>query len=208
MLRSLLALLVCLVIGSPARAEGWALEEWLAEPDVKLVAVEFYADWCEPCKKSAPKWEALRQKYAPQGLKLVVVNLSETPGGKQCTVLPWNPDEALCDPSLGEQLGVKSLPEAFVWSWQGNLLVERGQHIDEIERTIRRYLDDNPRVRVDGADEQLRSWAEEELTKSGKLTVVPDEEMRKRLEAVRKESHHPSRRDDQARGRSRPRDEF
>ncbi|MGB0592604.1 MAG: hypothetical protein ACPGU1_23250, partial [Myxococcota bacterium] len=94
-------------------------------------------------------WEALRKKYAPLGLKLVVVNLSESPGaGKRCTRLPWNPDESICDPELGEKLGVTDLPEAFVWSWQGNMLVDRGKHVDEIERVIRRYLDDNPRVAV------------------------------------------------------------
>ena len=84
--RTLLVALALLLVSSPARAEGWALEDWLAEPDVKLVAVEFYADWCEPCKKSAPRWEALRKKYAPQGLKLVVVNISEKTGGQgRCT---------------------------------------------------------------------------------------------------------------------------
>jgi formylglycine-generating enzyme required for sulfatase activity/thiol-disulfide isomerase/thioredoxin len=202
--RLLLALLSLSLVSSPARAQGWALEEWLAEPDVKLVAVEFYADWCEPCKKSAPKWEALRKKYAPQGLKLVVVNLSEKPGGgKQCTRLPWNPDESICDPSLGEALGVTELPEAFVWSWQGNLLVDRGKHVAEIDQVIRRYLDDNPRVSVVAthtkgkADKALQRMVEAKLNESGKLTVVPDAEMRKRLAKVRKESHSSGRRDDQ-----------
>ena len=204
MLKRLLLTLVLLGLTLPAQASEWALEEWLAEPDVKLVAVEFYADWCGPCKKAAPKWEALRKKYAPQGLKLVVVNLSErSGGGKQCTRLPWNPDESICDPRLGEQLGVTELPEAFVWSWQGNLLVDRGKHVAEIEGIIRRYLDDNPRVSVVATnrkgktDKALQRMVEAKLNESGKLTVVPDAEMRKRLAKVRKESHSAGRRDDQ-----------
>ena len=110
----LLSALALMCLLSPARAAELDLEGWLDEPGTKLVAVEFYADWCKPCVESAPRWEALRKKYAAQGLKLVVVNLTETderPG--KCTGLPWNPDESLCDPKLGEQLGVKSLPEAF-----------------------------------------------------------------------------------------------
>ena len=74
---------------SPAGAAHFPLEEWLAEPDVKLVAVEFYADWCEPCKKAAPKWEALRKRYAKDGLRLLVVNTrARRPG---CPSLPWQP---------------------------------------------------------------------------------------------------------------------
>ena len=196
--------LLLLGMTAPASASDWALEEWLAEPDVKLVAVEFYADWCIPCKKSAPQWEALRKKYAPQGLKLVVVNLGEKPGGgAHCTRLPWNPDESLCEPALAKRLGVTTLPEAFVWSWQGNLLVDRGQHVDQIEQVIRRYLDDNPRVQVMATgpkgrpDTNLQRLLEAEIGEAGKLVVVADAKMRQRLAKLRKASHRASGRDDQ-----------
>ena len=204
MLRVLIVTLALLGLTLPAQASELPLEEWLDEPDVKLVAVEFYADWCEPCKKAAPKWEAFRKKYAPLGLKLVVVNLSESPGaGKRCTRLPWNPDESICDPELGEKLGVTDLPEAFVWSWQGNMLVDRGKHVDEIERVIRRYLDDNPRVAVVATnpqgehDRELQRMVEAKLDEAGKLSIVADAKTRTRLSKVRKESHGADRRDEQ-----------
>ncbi len=200
---ALLAALASLA-ATTATAADFPLQRWLDEPDVKLVAVEFYADWCQPCKAAAPKWEALRRRYASQGLKLVVVNVTDkSAADRGCTELPWNPAVSLCDPAIGKRLGVKSLPEAFVWSWQGNLLVARGQHVDKIERVIRRYLADNPRVRVEATnlrgrpDAEMRGHIEAALGRSGKLTVVPDAEMRARLKRLRKASHKAARRDDQ-----------
>ena len=199
-----IASLLATTAAGTAAAADFPLQRWLDEPDVKLVAVEFYADWCDPCKASAPQWEALRRRYAAQGLKLVVVNVTEKAAGdKRCSGLPWNPDVSLCDPAIGERLGVKGLPEAFLWSWQGNLLVERGQHVDKIEQIIKRYLDDNPRVQVEATDLKgkpdaaLRRAVESALGRSGKLMVVPDAEMRARLKAMRKESHRAAGRDDQ-----------
>ena len=65
------------------------LERWLDEPDVKLVAVEVYSDYCEPCKAAAPRWEALRKRYKDDGLKLVVINVDDYDSDRQCKTLPW-----------------------------------------------------------------------------------------------------------------------
>ena len=204
MLKKLLYLLAVLGIATPASANEFDLQRWLDAPGVKLVAVEFYADWCVPCKQAAPKWEALRQKYADQGLVLVVVDMGHrSDGSGRCAALPWSPDHVLCNPSLGETFGVDALPEAFVWSWQGNLLVDRGKHIDEIDAIIRRYLNDNPRVAVEATDAKgkpdkaLKRLVESELSRSGKLTVVADQASRKKLAELRRESRQAGRRVDQ-----------
>ena len=112
---------LCLVMGflwgvgwaSPGWAQDFPLDQWLDEPDVKLVAVEFYGDWCDPCIDAVPRWEELRRKYAHQGLKLVVINTrAKRPG---CPKLPWKPDESLCDKGpLADSLGVDELPSAFL----------------------------------------------------------------------------------------------
>ena len=122
----------------------------------------------------------------------MVNTLGKRPG---CPRLPWQPDVSICDRTgwLGSSMGVEQLPSALVWSWQGNLLVDRGQHVDEVEAAIRAYLDESPRVQVtaQGPDGEpapaLKRLVEAELSRSGKLTVVADEEMRRRLAKVRKE---------------------
>jgi len=43
----------------------------------KVVLVDFFASWCEPCKESFPAMEALYQKYHDKGLVIVAVNLDK-----------------------------------------------------------------------------------------------------------------------------------
>jgi thiol-disulfide isomerase/thioredoxin len=198
--RSLLVALALSTLGVPARGAELDLERWLAEPGVRLVAVDFYAEYCAPCMDAVPRWEALRKRRQRDGLKLVVVNHEPTKPG--CPRLPWRPDENICDlkGEIGTAFGFRSLPAAYLWSWQGNLLVE-GDHIDAVERAIRRYLAVTPRVLVEAVDRRGRKDAkltrlfEAELGRHDKLEVVSDAATRKKLAKIRRASHDPSKRD-------------
>ena len=46
----------------------------LAQWKGKVVLVDFWATWCEPCKKSFPKLEELRVKYEASGFMIVAVS--------------------------------------------------------------------------------------------------------------------------------------
>ena len=43
----------------------------------KLVYLDFWASWCQPCKKSFPWMQQIKQKYGPQGLEIVAINLDK-----------------------------------------------------------------------------------------------------------------------------------
>ena len=208
MLRTTLTIAWLLLLVLPAQASRFDLKRWLDEPDVKLVAVEVYSDYCEPCKEAAPRWEALRKRYKDEGLKLVVINVDDYDSDRQCKTLAWRPDLLICSPEAGEALGVCeggrcSVPQAFLWSWQGNLLVRGQSHVDAVENAVREYLADHPRVLIDAknakgkADRALSAQVASALGRIGKLTVVADKEMKRRLNEVAKESHRPGARDDQ-----------
>lgn len=43
----------------------------------KVVYLDFWASWCEPCKKSFPWMHKIKQSYADQGFEILAVNLDK-----------------------------------------------------------------------------------------------------------------------------------
>lgn len=43
----------------------------------KVVIVDFWATWCEPCKKSFPKYQELYVKYKASGLEILAVSVDD-----------------------------------------------------------------------------------------------------------------------------------
>ncbi len=88
---AVMALLVCLSIAAFAAAQATKAP---AAPDLKMIdaqgyqelleqyhgkplLVTFWATWCEPCRDEYPMLNELAKQYAPQGLKVVGINLDD-----------------------------------------------------------------------------------------------------------------------------------
>jgi thiol-disulfide isomerase/thioredoxin len=56
-----------------AQGYGKILEQYRGKP----LLVNFWATWCEPCRDEYPMLNELAKQYAPQGLKVVGVNLDD-----------------------------------------------------------------------------------------------------------------------------------
>jgi thiol-disulfide isomerase/thioredoxin len=141
----LLALLACMLY--PQSLFAWDSLDISAElrrPGVRLVVVEFYADWCAPCKKAVPKWDSLHAKYKERGLRLIVVSVGD---GGTCSNPGWQPDKIVCDfdGRLQEMFGADTLPQAFLYSWQGSLLVGNG-HFPGVKKAVEAYYRNSPRI--------------------------------------------------------------
>ncbi|CAN0593924.1 unnamed protein product, partial [Laminaria digitata] len=61
--------------------------------------------------------------------------------GGSCTNPGWNPDDIICDDDgfLADRFGANSLPAAYLWSWQGDLLVKKG-HVGAVQEKIASWM--------------------------------------------------------------------
>ena len=133
---------------------GWELTDGkrsvFAEYKGKVLVMDFYATWCEPCRDSIPHLIALQNKYQGQGLTIVGLNVGG-PGDNE--LVPdfakefgiqyalGKPDEDLVSFLLSDS---DAIPQTFVFDRQGQL-VKRFIGYDKaagesLERTIESTL--------------------------------------------------------------------
>ena len=55
----------------------FGLEGTLPDTQGKIVLVDFFASWCDPCKESFPVMEELKQKFGDKGLVIIAVNMDK-----------------------------------------------------------------------------------------------------------------------------------
>lgn len=113
-------------------AVGWTLADGkrvnLSEQQGKVVVLDLYATWCEPCRQSIPHLIVLHERYAAKGLSLVGLNV----GGPddrvkvagfaaefQITYPLGFPDKSLTDLFLSDD---KSIPQTFIFNREGRLI--------------------------------------------------------------------------------------
>src|SRR5207247_2128193 len=103
--------------------------------DGKVVIVDFWATWCEPCKKSFPKLQDLYTKYKASGMEIVAVSeddeKDEIPGfgstfGAKFPLL-WDDKKAIAG-----KWQPKSMPSTFIVDRKGIVrYVHMGYHDGE-----------------------------------------------------------------------------
>jgi cytochrome c biogenesis protein CcmG, thiol:disulfide interchange protein DsbE len=110
--------------------------------------LNFWATWCDPCRKEMPAFERVWQKYKSRGVVIVGVNINDDLGdarefaGELGITYPLVVDE---NDELATELGVKGLPQTFFVDTSGDI-VDSGAELGlltqaELTNTIDRLLE-------------------------------------------------------------------
>jgi thiol-disulfide isomerase/thioredoxin len=126
------ALSACTKGPGPVGSAGWKLDNnqraQLSDYKGKVVLLDFYATWCEPCRLETPHLVKLQKDYGGQGLQVIGLNVGGEDDRTQVPAYAKQfgiqyplayPDDELVDKLLGDN---QSIPQAFVFDRSGNLI--------------------------------------------------------------------------------------
>lgn len=92
----------------------------------KLVYLDFWASWCDPCKRSFPWMNQLQTRFGPQGLQVLGVNLDRKRADADAflAVVPANFAIGF-DPgaAVARAYGLKGMPSSALIGRDGKVLL-------------------------------------------------------------------------------------
>jgi thiol-disulfide isomerase/thioredoxin len=90
----------------------------------KVVMVDFWASWCEPCKQSFPVMEELHQRYSKDGLVIIAVNVDENRADMDAFLKKNSVTFSVlrdANQKLVERAGVATMPTSFLIDKEGKV---------------------------------------------------------------------------------------
>ena len=91
----------------------------------RVVVLDFWASWCVPCRRSFPWLNSMHDKYGPEGLIIIGVNLDESRPDAEAFLAEFPPRfEVVYDETraLAREFGVEAMPMSFVIDREGQLM--------------------------------------------------------------------------------------
>jgi peroxiredoxin len=88
----------------------------------KVVLIDFWAQWCEPCKKELPQLDQLAKQYAAKGVVIVAVNIDKQRDNAERMVKQLGVSlPVLLDPagSVAGSYDLPKMPTSFVVDKKG-----------------------------------------------------------------------------------------
>jgi thiol-disulfide isomerase/thioredoxin len=133
---------------------GWTLDNKqrasLADYKGKIVVLDFYATWCEPCRAETPHLVQLQKQYQQKGLQVIGLNVGGANDRDQVPTFAKEfgiqyplgfPDDQFADSFLGDN---QNIPQAFVFDRKGKLVKRFIGYSDssgaELERVLKAAL--------------------------------------------------------------------
>ncbi len=126
------------------KLEGQKKQIKLSDYRGQVVYLDFWASWCQPCRKSFTWMNKMQSLYGEEDFKVIAINLDESrqKANKFLQQIPANFDVAF-DPrgNTAESYQVKAMPSSYIIDKTGNVIHAnlgfRGKDEEKLEAQIR-----------------------------------------------------------------------
>jgi cytochrome c biogenesis protein CcmG/thiol:disulfide interchange protein DsbE len=112
---------------------GEAGRQTLSELKGKVVVLNVFASWCDPCKAEAPILEQAQRRLAKQGGTILGVTYLDNSSDSEQFVRQWHityPVVRDIDGNFVRSFGTTGVPETFVINRQGRIAAVRRFQLD------------------------------------------------------------------------------
>jgi peroxiredoxin len=119
----------------------------LADSKGQVVVLDFWATWCGPCLQAMPQVDRVTHEFQDQGVRLIAVNLQETPQQISALLQRQKLDLTVAldrDGVVAEKYGANAIPQTVIIDRNGTvarLFVGGGPHFeDQLREALRSVL--------------------------------------------------------------------
>ncbi|MBQ2459782.1 MAG: TlpA family protein disulfide reductase [Bacteroidaceae bacterium] len=105
-------------------------------PGIKYTLIDFWASWCEPCRKEIPNLKLIYERYADKGLRIVSISadaiVEDWDESLEELKMPWQNYIDLSREAI-KQYNVQYIPKVILVDSKGNIIEEklRGKEISD-----------------------------------------------------------------------------
>jgi peroxiredoxin len=107
----------------------------------KILLLNFWASWCQPCVEETPSLSELAKQFAPKGLVVLGVSVDEKESAYRAFLERFRPDFlTVRDSKLHEEYGTFIYPETYIIGADGRVLHKVAEGADWMAPEMTRYI--------------------------------------------------------------------